>query len=141
MLTVLRHVGMLVFLTSLSSAQTLRTGSLLISSCASRQIIYFSTAGGGQTHRDRDQQARPLDLAHVRDPAALVRLEAPHHLPALPHNVDDPIARSKEQAVGTRAHARYVVALEELPSVIVGGGDLGDFEEVKRLPLRKKVSK
>ena len=141
MLTVLRHVGMLVFLTSLSSAQTLRTGSLLISSCDPRQSISFPAAGSGPTHRDGDQQAGSLHLAHVRNPTALVCLETPHHLPVLAHNVDDAIARSEKQAVGARAHARYVVALEQLPGVLVGEGDLGDFEEVKRLPLRRDVSK
>lgn len=69
-----------------------------------------------------------------------MRLETLHHLPALAHNIDDSISRSEEQAVGTRAHARYVAALEGVRGVVVREGDLGDFEEVKRLPLKAGVS-
>lgn len=134
MLTVLRHVGMLVFLTSLSSAHTLSTGSVPISSYIIRQHV-CDPRSVASTHRDCDQQARALDLAHVRYPPRVVRLEPLDHLPALAHDADHAILRTEEQAVGARAYARDVAALEELLCLLIGEGDLGDFEEVKRLPL------
>jgi hypothetical protein len=82
------------------------------------------------------EQARPLHLTHVGDVADIVCLERPDDLPVLAHDPDLTILRAKEQAVRSRAHARYLVALEERLGVVLGECDLGDFEEVKRLPLR-----
>lgn len=93
-------------------------------------------SGGIIAYRHSNQQTRPLNLPHVRHAAGLVRLEPPHHLPALAHNADDAILRPKKETVGAGADAGDVVALEELLGVLVREGDLGDFEEVKRLPLR-----
>jgi hypothetical protein len=77
---------------------------------------------------------------HVGYATGLVCLEPPHHLPALADNVDDAIARAQEQAIGACADAGDVAALEELRGVFVGEGDLSDFKEVERLPLRREVS-
>ena len=146
MLTVLRHVGMLVFFTSLSSAQAFSTGSALISSCSSVSPCVLNasvTSRSGtpsQTHSDSDQHACPLDLSHVRDRAGLVRLKAPRHFPTLPDNGDPAIVGSEKQAIGTSAQARDLVALDELPRLFVGEGDLSRVEEVERLPLEEPVS-
>ena len=64
-----------------------------------------------------------------------MRLKAAHHLPALADDADRAIVGSHEQAVGARADARYLVAVEALPGVVIGEGDGSDVEEVERLPL------
>ena len=138
--TVLKHVGILVFLTSLSSAHTFNTGSLLMSSCTSISIYppklkAVFLAQPIQTHRNRQQQTRSLNLAHMRDAPRLVGLEALYDLPCLAYDAHISIKRSDKKAVGARAHARDLVAFEELSCFIVGEVDLGDIEEVKRLPL------
>ena len=71
----------------------------------------------------------------MRNPSDIMRLKLPDHLPVLPNNADPSIVRPEEEAVGTGADARDLVALEELLGFIVGERDLGDFEEVERLPL------
>lgn len=108
-----------------------------------RSISIYSPAGSSRRrwempHRNRHQQARPLNLPHVRD-ARLVRLEPPDDLPPLAHDADVSIARAEEQAVGAGADARDVVALKELAGVVVGQRHLRDVEEVERLPLRAEL--
>lgn len=147
--TVLKHVGILVFLTSLSSAHTFNTGSLLISSCnpisaflelpPRPQVVPL--APRIQTHRNRQQQTCPLDLPHMRNAPRLVGLEALYDLPCLAYDAHISIKGPDKEAVGARAHARDLVALKELSGFIVGEVDLGDVEEVKRLPLRSSVSR
>lgn len=81
---------------------------------------------------DCDQQARALDLAHMRYPDVLVGLEGAHDLPAAADDAYMTINTTKEQAVGSRTDARYFVSLEKGAGlVIVGKLDLGDIEEVE----------
>lgn len=87
------------------------------------------------SYGDRDQHARPLHLPHVCDAADIVCLEAPYDLPAGADDSYVAIEAPEEEAVGPRADAGYVVALEEGARVVVGEFDLADFEEVEGLPL------
>lgn len=64
-----------------------------------------------------------------------MRLELAQSLEALPENADPSRVRPYEQALGSSAEARHLVALEELAGLVIGERDLGDFEEVERLPL------
>lgn len=82
-----------------------------------------------RAHRDADEQASALDLAHMLD-LGIVRLEAPQDLPGLADDANRSVPRSEEQAVGARADARDIAALKDLFRIVVGS-DLGDFEEVK----------
>lgn len=71
----------------------------------------------------------------MRDAPRLVGLEALYDLPCLAYDAHISIKGSDKEAVGACAHARDLVAFEELSGFIVGEVDLGDVEEVKRLPL------
>lgn len=132
-----------VFLTSLSSAQTLRTGSALKSSYAHRQSIHLPLfvlhialrRGAGATHSDSNQQARALDLAHVRDAADIVGTEAAHDLPAGADDAHVTVEAAEKEAVGARAHARGLVTLEEGSRLVVAELDLCNVEEVEGFPL------
>jgi hypothetical protein len=134
MLKVLKQVGIFVFLTSLSSAHTFKTGSLLMSSYYNQQPKDTENITPS-TYRDRHQYTRPLHLSHMGNRTSIVRLELANHLPALPNNANPSIMRSKEEAIGTGADAGDLVAFKELLGLFLEEGDLGDFEEVKRLPL------
>lgn len=89
------------------------------------------------SYTNRNQQARPLDLAHVRDADALVRLEAADDPPAGPHDAHMAVGAAEEEAVGAGADAGDLVAVEEgARLVVVGELDLADVEEVEGFPLR-----
>lgn len=89
------------------------------------------------SYPNRYQQARPLDLAHVRDADALVRLEAADDPPAWAHDAHMAVGAAEEEAVGAGADAGYLVAVEEgARLVVVGELDLADVEEVEGFPLR-----
>lgn len=89
------------------------------------------------SYPNRNQQARPLDLAHVRDADALVRLEAADDPPAGPHDAHMAVGAAEEEAVGAGADAGDLVAVEEgARLVVVGELDLADVEEVEGFPLR-----
>lgn len=89
------------------------------------------------SYPNRNQQACPLDLAHVRDADALVRLEAADDPPAGAHDADMAVRTAEEEAVGAGADAGDLVAVEEgARLVVVGELDLADVEEVEGFPLR-----
>ena len=89
------------------------------------------------SYPNRDKQARPLDLAHVRDADALVRLAAADDPPAGPHDAHMAVGAAEEEAVGAGADAGDLVAVEEgARLVVVGELDLADVEEVEGFPLR-----
>lgn len=89
------------------------------------------------SYPNSDQQARPLDLAHVRDADALVRLEAADDPPAWAHDAHMAVGAAEEEAVGAGADAGDLVAVEEgARLVVVGELDLADVEEVEGFPLR-----
>lgn len=158
MARVVKHVGMFVFFTSLSSAQTLSDGGLLRSSCIranrqpapKKQVSLYSKLysgasemasvreGGGKIHSYRysHQEARSLDLAHVGNGADIVGLEALDDLPIIVDDADVAVVGTEEDALRPRSHARYLVALKGLSCFVVGEPDLGDVKEVKRLPLK-----
>lgn len=136
MVRVLKHVGLLVFLTSLSRAQTLSTGSLLRSSCnhvraATHVQILHCWKHHSATHRNRYQHACSFDLSHMGDGANVVRLEAPEDVPGLANDANPSVVRSDEEAIGARGDAGDFIALEELLDFIGREVDLGDVEEVK----------
>jgi len=132
--TVLRQVGMFVFLTSLSSAHTLSTGSVPSSSYSSMSICQSTSCLG--TYGNGDQQARALDLAHVGNGAAIVGLKGAHNLPASADDAHVAVIAAEEEAIGAGADARDVVALEEAARVVVGEAHGADVEEIEGLPLR-----
>lgn len=74
------------------------------------------------------------------DAAGLMRLEAPDDVPGLANDADPSIVRAEEEAVGACADAGDLVAFEELLGFLGREGDLGDVEEVKRLPLSGRIS-
>lgn len=69
-----------------------------------------------------------------------MRLELPNDLPTLANDADPSIVGTEEETIRTGADARYFVALEQLLGLVVGEGNLGDVEEVERLPLDRCVS-
>lgn len=90
----------------------------------------------GISYCNGDQQARALDLAHVRYSDVLVGLESAHDLPARADDAYISVNTSQEQAVGSATDARYFVPLEKGAGfVVVGKLDLADIEEVERFPL------
>jgi hypothetical protein len=91
------------------------------------------------THRDRDEHTSPLDLSHVRDGSYLMRLEAPEDVPGLSNYADPSVVRSDKEAIGACGDAGDFIAFEELLDFLGREIDLGDVEEVKRLPLRNKA--
>ena len=92
-----------------------------------------------KTYPNCYQQARPLDLAHVRDADTLMSLEAADDAPARAHDAHMAVRTAKEEAVGAGADAGYLVAVEEgARLVVVGELDLADVEEVKGFPLRRR---
>ena len=93
-----------------------------------------------EPYRDGDQQARAVDLAHVRDRSGRMRLEPSGDLPALPDNANPSIVGAEEQTVRACAQAGDLIALEELSCFVVGERDLRHVEEVERLPLFRKQS-
>lgn len=87
-----------------------------------------------------DQQARPLDLAHVRDADILVCLEAADDPPAGADDAHMAVRAAEEEAVGAGADAGDLVAVEEgARLVVVGELDLADIEEVEGFPLRRRA--
>lgn len=92
------------------------------------------------SYPNRDQQARPLDLAHVRDADILVCLEAADDPPAGAHDAHMAVRAAEEEAVGAGADAGDLVAVEEgARLVVVGELDLDDIEEVEGFPLRRRA--
>lgn len=88
-----------------------------------------------------DQQARSLDLAHVRDADILVCLEAADDPPAGAHDAHMAVRAAEEEAVGAGADAGDLVAVEEgARLVVVGELNLADIEEVEGFPLRRRAS-
>jgi hypothetical protein len=81
--------------------------------------------------RDGHQQARSLDLSHLGDGAGIVCLEFAQGLKALSEYADPSRDGAYEEALGAGAKARDLLALEELSGLVIGEGDLGDFEEVE----------
>jgi hypothetical protein len=108
MVMVLKHVGSPVFLTGLSRAQALRTGSLLKSSyepvSAYRFPISIFSKDLVLAYRDCYQQAGAFDLFHVGNAAGLVSVETPQDLPGGTDDADIAVVAADEQAVGTGAH-------------------------------------
>jgi hypothetical protein len=140
MVTVLKHVGMPVFLTSLSSAQTFKIGSLVESpilggSCLVLDPSISCSRVRVQTYGDSDEQRGAVDLAHVCDGTGLVSLESAHHLPARADDADVSISATEKEVFRPGADARYSITLEESARLVVRDLDLGSFEEVKRPPL------
>lgn len=89
------------------------------------------------SYPNRDQQARPLDLAHVRDADILVCLEAADDPPAGAHDAHMAVRAAEEEAVGAGADAGDFVAVEKGARLVVFGElDLADVEEVEGFPLR-----
>lgn len=87
-----------------------------------------------------DQQARPLDLAHVRDADILVCLEAADDPPAGAHDAHMAVRAAEKEAVGAGADAGDLVAVEEGARLVVFGElDLADIEEVEGFPLRRRA--
>lgn len=88
---------------------------------------------------DCDQQARPLDLAHVRDADIVVSLEAADDAPAGADDAHVAVGAAEEEAIGAGADAGDLVAVEEgARLVVVGELDLADIEEVEGFPLRRR---
>jgi hypothetical protein len=138
MWTVLKQVGIFVFLANLSKAHTFNTGSLLKSSWHTVSTAFGFHPDSGlnvSTYGNSDQQARPLDLAHMRDGPGVMGLETPDNLPARADDADVAIVGAQKEAVGTRAHGRDLVALEEELRLVVGELNLRDIEEVESFPL------
>lgn len=75
----------------------------------------------------------------MRNRASIMRLELANHLPTLPNNANPSIVRSEEETIRTGADAGNLVAFKELLGLFFEEGDLGDFEEVKRLPLDESL--
>lgn len=93
-----------------------------------------------KSYSNRDQQARPLDLAHVRDADILVCLEAADDPPAGAHDAHMAVRAAEEEAVGAGADAGDLVAVEEGARLVVFGElDLADIEEVEGFPLRRRA--
>ena len=140
--TVLKHVGIPVFLTGLSSAHTFSSGSPApsYSAPASQHTTRTpSPHAGSTTYRDSNQQTRPLHLPHMRDPppgALIVRGKPAHDLPARPDDAHLAVRAAQEQAVGAAAQGRDVAAGEEVGVGVGRGRDLCRFEEGEGSPLR-----
>jgi hypothetical protein len=63
-------------------------------------------------------------------------LETPDHFPAPADNAYVSIVATEEQALRARAHAGYLVILEDRSRLVVAELDLADIEEVECFPLR-----
>lgn len=66
-----------------------------------------------------------------------MRLEAADDPPAGTYDAHMAVGAPEEEAIGARANAGYLVAIEEGAClVVVGELDLADIEEVEGFPLR-----
>jgi hypothetical protein len=67
--------------------------------------------------------------------SSVVCLKSSQYLEGRRKNSHDAIVTSKEEVLGSRAHAADFAVLEEGLALIVRRIDLADFEEIERFPL------